>query len=206
MIIKCNKIKFWDEIIVIQKEIIAIFFLSLFIICSADTTSDKYMVDYNQKWQVSISFGTQMSGIKNEDFVKSNYTPLFNLSAGYWFTPFLALQLGHKGFYFNLISDNVKHYYNYYFSEVMFNVNKLLINKDTSSKWNFNIHFGSGYFYNYDYKRPNICANLSISCNYHISGKFIANILISSVMGWDIYQGNEDILPGLSLGCSYFLK
>ena len=195
-----------NKIVVLQKEIIAIFFLSLFIICSADTTSDIYMIDYNQKWQVSTSLGTQMSGIKSEDFVSSNYSPLYNISAGYWFTPSLSILLGYKGFYFNLISDNEKHYYGYYYGEVVFNINKLIINKCDFSQWYFNIHAGSGYFYNYDYKRPNICANLSVSYNYRLSERFIANAIVSSIMGWDIYQGNEDILSGLSLGVSYLLK
>jgi len=68
------------------------------------------------------------------------------------------------------------------------------------------MHAGSGYFYNYDYKRPNICADLGFSFNYRLNERLLSNIKISALMGWDIYQGNEDILPGLSLGCSYLLK
>ena len=195
-----------DMFFKIKKTIIFHFLFIYFAVCSANTVNEKHYNFDNLKWQISTYIGTQMSGIKSEDFVSSNYSPLYNFSAGYWFTPSLSIQLGYKGFYFNLISDNEKHYYGYYYGEAVFNIYKLIINKCDFSQWYFNIHAGSGYFYNYDYKRPNICANLSVSYNYLLSERVIANAIVSSIMGWDIYQGNDDILPGLSLGVSYLLK
>ena len=50
------------------------------------------------KWFVSLNSGYQMSGIKDEDFISSNYSPLFNVSLGKWISPYFAFQAGYKGF------------------------------------------------------------------------------------------------------------
>ena len=169
----------------------------------AENTSE---LDVGDKWRISINFGTQMSGIKSEDFILSNYSPMVDFSTEHWFTKTLALRFGFRGLYYYLINDNSKHSYRYYYCEAVFNTNELFTDYIKNSKRSICIHVGSGYFYNYDYKRPNICANLSVSYNYRFSENFVANATISSIMGWDIYQGDEDILPGLSFGISYILK
>jgi hypothetical protein len=110
----------------------------LFNICYADAVSVKNLMNFSEKWQISASVGTQISGIKDEDFVRSNYSPL--------------------------------------------------------------IEIPSGYFYNFDYKRPNICANIGIAYNYLLINNLYCNFKISSIMGWDIYQGDQDILPSISVG------
>jgi hypothetical protein len=157
----------------------------------------------SSEWFVSISAGAQMSGIKSEDFVQSNYSPLLNATAGRWFVPYLALQIGYKGYYFNTISDDMKRNYDFYYGEAALNVIKLLAQKDTPMRWDFNVHAGAGYFYNHNYKRPNVCANMGLQQRYRITPRWYATFDISAIMGWDIYQGDEDILPGITFGMSF---
>lgn len=155
-------------------------------------------------WFVSASAGYQMSGIKSEDFVKSNYSPLLNISIGKWFSRELALQVGYKGRYFNAISDNIKHYYNYVYGDVILDFNELLLRREVSI-YDLYVHVGSGLFYNFQYDQPNICASLGLSNNFNLYDNFIIKFDMSAIMGWDIYQGDEDILPGLSVGFTYML-
>ena len=63
---------------------------------------------------VSFSNGVQISGIKPEDFVASNVSPIFSVNTVYDLTKALSIQLGFKGFYFLLISDDHRHYYNFF--------------------------------------------------------------------------------------------
>ncbi len=180
---------------------------SLFVLCFSNIALSQNTVSRsgtdNITWFVSLGVGSQISGIKSEDFVSSNVSPLYSLAVGKWFTPALALQVGYKGRYFYLISDDIRHPYTYLFGEVVFNLNKLLVPDQTHSSWAVHIHGGSGYFYNHNYGRPNVCANVGLSGNLQISPRMAAFLNLSAVIGWDIYQGNEDILPGLSAGVSY---
>lgn len=155
---------------------------------------------------VSVKFGTQMSGIKDEDFVSTNYSPFFNITTGKWLTTYLALQIGYKGFYFNSIADVYKHYYNYIYGETVINVNNVLFPKRVNKKWSMLLHGGGGYFYNNFYGKGNICGNVGLQNNYNLSKRFDINIDISSIIGWDIYQGNLDILQGVTVGVTYFLN
>lgn len=162
-------------------------------------------LDSKNTWYTGFSAGVQMSGIKSEDFVARNYSPMLTIYAGKWFTPLLALQLGYRGNYFNTISHDRRRYYKYFSGEAVFNLNQLISPKSNEQKLNALLHAGSGYFYNHDYDRPNICAHLGASASYRLTHKLNATFNTSFIMGWDIYQGNEDILPGLSLGISYTL-
>jgi hypothetical protein len=147
-----------------------------------------------------------MSGIKDEDFVSSNYTPLFNIAAGKWFLPYLAFQFGYKGFYFNYIGDNIKHHYNFFYGEAVINLNNVIQPAGINRSWNLLFHGGPGYFYNHVYGKPNVCLNIGIKNSYRITNQFHADLDISSIIGWDIYQGDEDILPGVTIGVIYYFK
>ena len=162
--------------------------------------------DVNLRWFLSINYGSQMSGIKSEDFVSSNYSPLFNVTFGKWVTNLFALQIGYKGFYFNYIEDDVKHHYNYFYGEVLFNLNNAIYTDRINKNWSLLLHAGAGYFYNHTYSKPNFCTNIGIQNNYKITDYISANLDISSIIGWDIYQGDEDILPGITVGIVYFIK
>ncbi len=169
----------------------------------AQTGNVSYTRNYGFKWFVSSSFGYQMSGIKSEDFISSNYSPLLNVTAGKWFTPSLALQTGYKGFYFNTISDNQKHHYSFFYGEAVINVNSFFKKYKPNQIWCLYLHAGPGFFYNYFYSKPNICANLGVQNTFRLTSQLYANFDIAAIVGWDIYQGDEDILPGILVGLKY---
>jgi len=165
---------------------------------SADLNTEKL------SWFMSFNYGAQMSGIKDEDFVGSNYAPLFNIAAGKWFIPYLALQIGYKGFYFYYIEDDLKHHFDYIYGEVVVNLNNAVQPKSSNKAWSLLLHSGAGYFYNHIYRKPNFCMNIGLQNTFQFTKQFQASVDISSIMGWNIYQGNEDILPGITLGVTYF--
>lgn len=144
-----------------------------------------------------------MSGIKDEDFISSNYSPLINITAGKWITPSLGVQLGYKGFYFNTIADRIKHHYNFLYIDGVINLNNFLYPSRINRNWNLLLHGGPGYFYNHVYRRANPHINIGIKNTYQFSDHFHAAFEISSIAGWDIYQGNLDILPSLAIGLIY---
>ncbi|MCD4832948.1 MAG: hypothetical protein K8R31_04070 [Bacteroidales bacterium] len=186
-----------------------IFFIFLFYGCYSfsQNKNDTNAFQYNKKWFISSAYGVQISGIKSEDFISSNVTPSFLLSVGTWFTPEIALQIAYKGFYFHTISDNDKHYYNFIYGDVLLNLNRIFnFANSIEGRWSIIIHPGAGYFYNNYYNRPNVCGNIGITNSVRITEKIDLFIDVSAIIGWDIYQGDEDILPSCIFGVSYSFK
>ena len=70
-------------------------------------SSFAYSQNDNKKnsWFLSIDYGVQMSGIKSEDFISSNYSPVYRLSSGKWLTKYIGVQVGYQGRYFNTIEN-----------------------------------------------------------------------------------------------------
>ena len=184
-----------------NKPILIIILISIYTICPHTIFSQN--AD-NKQWFISTSYGGQISGIKPEDFTKSNLTPAIQINTGLWFTPEIALQFGYKGKYFNLISDNDNHYYNFIYGEVMLNLNELInISFSNKNTWSLIFHPGAGYFYNKYYNRPNVCGNVGLMNYIRKSHKLSIFLDVSAIVGWDIYQGNDDILPSCVLGLVY---
>ncbi len=168
---------------------------------------DEKILPRNENWFMSSSYGLQISGIKSEDFINSNVTPAFTIDLGKWISKEIALQLGFKGFYFNTISDSDRHPYNFIYGNVLFNINKIFLGGFTNSEFfELILYPGAGYFYNHYYDQPNICANVGIKNNFKISNRIDFSVDISGILGWDIYQGNEDILPSINFGAIYSFK
>jgi len=136
-----------------------------------------------------------MSGIKNEDFVLNNYSPKIDLSAMKSITQVFGLQIGYQGYYFNTIANADKRRYTY--------ISGSLVTRVMQQSNNFDVSLltGSGPFMNHYYKRPSVCADIGVVSNFVIANQQF-NTKISAIMGWDIYQGNADILPSLTLGYS----
>jgi len=155
---------------------------------------------------IAVNIGPQMSGLKDEDFISSNYTPLFNVVYGKWISSQFAYQLGYKGFYFNAIADNFKHHYNYFYAEAVLNANNFIDPERISKSWNLLLHLGPGYFYNHTYGKPNVCLNIGAQNSFQITDKFQLNIDVAAIIGWDIYQGDEDILPSITVGLTYLFN
>jgi hypothetical protein len=181
--------------------LILIFFSSKF--SSAQTDAEDVKTNSGLNWFVSPGIGLQMSGIKDEDFVSHNIAPLINITAGKWFSKELALQVGYKGPYYNAIADDKKHHYYFVYWEAIVNLNSFCRNYRQTNLWRLLLHTGPGYYYNYDYSRPNVCINLGVTNDFRLTKKFHPNLDISAIVGWDIYQGDEDILPGISAGIMY---
>jgi len=182
------------------------FILFLASFCFGQTENQNINFKKNN-WFISSAYGVQISGIKSEDFVQSNVSPAFTLGIGKWISPEIALQIGYKGFYFHTIADDDKHNYNYIYGDVLFNLNSMvdmIIKKNR--KWNFIFHPGGGYFYNRYYNRPNICANLGFLNSFSYKNDLNIFIDVSAIVAWDIYQGNEDILPSCSIGIIHSIK
>lgn len=188
------------------KHFLFYIFLTFFVNSKSNAQNSYFAERHETTYFISINSGIQMSGIKDEDFVSSNYSPLFNITAGKWFTPYLALQVGYKGFYFNAIADEIKHHYNYFYGETVINLNNFIAPDRENRNWNLHLHAGPGYFYNHVYGRAGLQFNVGIQNTFQFSKNFNFSIDIASILGWDIYQGNLDILPGLMIGGIYLFS
>jgi hypothetical protein len=154
------------------------------------------------EWQVSGKFGVQMSGIKDEDFIAQNVAPLFHIALAKKYTEILSLRAGYRGPYFNTIADKDRHLYSFFFGDAVFDLHQRFA-PEKESTWNLNVFLGAGLFYNHYYQRPNIAADLGLISSFQINEKWSADIELGFIMAWDIYQNNDDILPGICFGVSY---
>lgn len=150
---------------------------------------------------IDVYAGTQVSGIRKEDYVASNYSPYIQISGGAWIVPNIALAAGYQGPYFNFIGDEFKHNYTYLCGEVIIKPLKLF-NLNKSNLWNLHFNVGGGYFYNHLYERPNICAHTGFINEIQLPKNFSLKLKISAIIGWDIYQGDKDVLPNIAIGFS----
>ena len=180
------------------------FVLFIFFINSCFVQSQNINIDSNQKeWFASIDYGIQMSGIKSEDFIKSNYSSLIRITGGKWLNKSIAIQAGFQGMYFNAIADNDKHFYDFYFVETIFNAKKILLKEKKNRIHELLFHIGLGYFQNHYYGNSTIHGVLGVSNNFLVSDRIKIKFDVGAIIGWDIYQGDDDILPNLSLGLVY---
>ncbi len=185
---------------------ILVFFVLVSGLMSAVAQSNEKEREESKNWFVSLDYGMQMSGIKNEDFVPSNYSPVYRLSIGREISPNFAVQIGYQGRYFRAISDDLRYNYNFYFAEGMVNMTNLFFGKKADRKYNLLFHLGPGYFYHEIYERADIHWNVGGSNTFYLSDNFDLKLDASAIVGWDIYQGDRDILPNISLGIMYRFK
>ncbi len=148
----------------------------------------------------NISTGAQISGIKDEDFVFSNVSPLIDISLSKWFSDQIGFGAGYRGPYFKLITDDIIYRYDYFYADTFFNLSNIFFNNLNNS---IIFSFGPGFFYQHVYERPNVCVKFSLSYNKKINSNLSLQSGLSSIIGWDIYQGNDDILPAIHFGIVY---
>lgn len=158
-----------------------------------------------KKWFVGLDYGLQMSGIKNEDFVSSNYSPMIRAFIGKWINSSIGFKAGYQGTYFRTIADDIRHPYNFFYGELIFDVKRILFGQKENGIYTPVAHLGPGYFYNFVYRRANVHGILGMSNYFSLSESLELNFDVSAIVGWDIYQGDSDILPSISLGVSYNL-
>ena len=170
--------------------------LSLFGISQEDSALKK-------QWYVSVGAGLQISGYKKVDFVSENVASSILFTTGVWLSPAIAVQASYKGYYFHTISDHDQHHFYFLFGEAKFDFIRLITNQLTKHRWQLFLHLGGGYFFNKYYNEPNFCANVGASISYNVYKKIDIYTDLSAVIGWDIYQGDEDILPSINIGITY---
>lgn len=164
-------------------------------------------LNFKKHWYISSAFGIQISGIKDEDFISKNVAPALTFSSGFWFTPPIGLQFSYKGPYFFTIADDDRHPYLFIYTELLLNINEIVnFKKHNKSKWRVFLHFGPGYFHNYYFNQAKLNGNLGVINNFKLTELLEIFLDVSFIVGWDIYQGNEDILPSGVLGISYSFK
>lgn len=182
-------------------------FLILFIVNSHTKAQPIQTLQLDSNYDrmfVGLGLGVQMSGIKDEDFVESNYSPLLKLTAGKYIWRGIGFQAGYKGLWFNTISDDVRHYYTFFYTELLLNSNAFLTDLGKLRSVALEFHGGPGFFYNHHYARPNICGNFGGQLISMVSPNLSFLVDVDAVVGWDIYQGNLDILPGVGFGFTYW--
>jgi len=157
-------------------------------------------------WFISTSVGVQMSGIKDEDFISKNVAPALTIGGGFWITPEIGLYAAYKGPYFNTIADDDKHYYNFIYGEILLSITEMIVGADENRRWNLMLHPGAGIFNNMYYGRPNVCFNLGMINSLKVWQNVSLFMDLSFIAGWDIYQGNDDILPSVALGATYSFR
>lgn len=177
-----------------------VFLILLLIVFTNDIKSQNIFV--SDSLFLNISTGVQMSGIKKEDFVCSNYSPYFSAGIGKIFSSEIAVELGYDGFYFNTIANDDKRGYSFYYGKVRLDLTKIFSITNIGQD-GFKGYMGSGYFYNHYYQRPNVCATFGLMYCKAFLEKWQISFGLSSIIGWDIYQNNEDILPRTELGLMY---
>lgn len=183
-------------------------FFFLLLICTIWSTTLYAQKDTiaSNRWFVKLDIGVQMSGIKSEDFVDSNYSALQRVSVGKWLGKTFGVRGGYQGRYFNTIDHSRRRYYDFYFVEGLIDIRNLFSKNKKERVYKLIGHIGGGYFYNHDYDRANVYTFLGLINSVPLVENFNLTLDISAIAGWDIYQGDSDILPGLSLGVVYLFN
>jgi hypothetical protein len=78
--------------------------------------------------------------------------------------------------------------------------NILKIYNSKNTVYELIVHGGFGYFQNKYYNNSTIHGVLGTSNNFLLANKIKLKIDIGAIIGWDIYQGDQDILPNLFFG------
>jgi len=131
----------------------------------------------------------------------SNISSTYNLSFGKWINNKIGYMIGYKGDYFKYIHDESRHYYNFFYSDVLLN-SSIFFSKNDNKKIPI-IHFGFGYFDNKLNKNNITCGNVGLINEFILNSKINAIIDVSAIIGYNIYQNNEDILPSINFGIIY---
>jgi hypothetical protein len=76
----------------------------------------------------------------------------------------------------------------------------LLFLPRTNSNNQIGFQIGGGLFDNKYYNRPNFVADVGLVSLIAIQNKTQLIFRINSILGWDLYQGDEDIIHAFTLG------
>lgn len=171
-------------------------FLIIFILISLSSN-----IQSGNGYFIDLYGGTQVSGIRKVDYQAHNFAPYFQIGVGKWIVPYLALSINYDGPYFHLITHKDKHYYHYINGELMANFSNLL--KIDSKHFNLYGVVGSGLFINKFQSQNNICAVVGLVNEFKLNESWSIKLKSTTIMGWDIYQGDEDAVTNYSVGVSW---
>ena len=143
---------------------------------------------------IQVRGGGQFSGARKVDLIKSNFTEVSSLGLGKVISPYFKILIGIEGRRFLYINDNFDHEYIY-----LYGSNIIKLAKYESFFSDFELTVGSGLFMNYFYRRPNICAHLGLAYTKEVSHSVSFSIGMKSVVGWDLYQGDDDIINSMNI-------
>lgn len=162
-------------------------------------------------WFLTANIGEQHSGIRKENYVVSNFSPLIAVEGGKFFTSFFALRLVAKGVYYNFISDEDKHFYGFLYGDVVIDLQNIFAYREDRI-WNTQLFIGGGVMYNrypyvssqlgmleYENGRIMPAIDIGISNIFRISRQVQLGIDIAGICGWGLYQNDEDMIPSASL-------
>lgn len=153
----------------------------------------------NNNFFANVYLGIQNSGIRDEDFIKSNFSPYINAEFGKWLTSYLALTVGYQGPYFNFIGDADKHNYFCLDTKIIFSLFDLFGFKKNRF---YDIHLaaGTGIMRNIYFQKFNWCFTGALIQEFALSDSWSINLKAGGIAGWAIYQHDKDMLPNLSIG------
>lgn len=158
--------------------------ISFTFFCCNAKSQKIFDIDY-----IGIGYGIQMSGIKPQDFVISNYSPIVDLIIGNEIARNISIEIGYEGNYFKTIANDEKHYYSFYKGALSFE-------PSIYSKKNFitRIILGYGLLDNHFYGRPSFLASVGAAVTCKVTNATYCGLKVNCRLGWDIYQNDEDIL------------
>lgn len=151
------------------------------------------------KFYFDVYIGTQISGIRKEDRISSNFSPYLQLSIGKWISPNISVAINYQGPYFKFIGDNYNHKFLYLNGDLVINLTGLIL-KNRITFWQIYIAGGAGYFYNSLQEKSSLCLNASLINVFNINENYAINLKFGGIGGWKIYQHDKDALPNLSIG------
>ena len=190
-------------------------YLSLFFLLLSFSGSAQ---DASVPWFVSINIGEQHSGIRKEDYVVSNFSPLIAIEGGKYFMPGIAFRMGLKGVYYNFISDSDKHYYGYVYGDLVIDIHSL-IKFRPDRIWNTQVYIGGGAVYNrypylnayvgkLDYPNGRLLSacELGLTNLFRVSSWLRLGVDVCGIAGWGLYQDSVDMMPSASIEAVYLFK
>lgn len=152
-------------------------------------------------WAITAHAGVQMAGLAKGKWQNFQPCPLLIVSADKMFNSSVGLRVGLQGPYFKFQEE--QHNYLSLFSEVMFNTNSIANGYNRKRIWLLNINVGCGLLYDFYANHMRFCLSGSITNSFRVMQALYVNLHLSSLFGWNIYELNDDLIPGLSVGVTY---
>lgn len=156
--------------------------------------------DLISRHYTEVYLGTQMSGMRKEDFQAGKYSPYLQISFGKWITPAISVSVKYQGPYFRYISDNFKHKYIFVSGDFTIDPVKLLSRIKKDNRFSLYVIRGIGLFYNNLLKKTQLAFNGGIQTSYSLNENLILSLKVGGIAGWKIYQHDKDILLNSSIG------